>query len=305
MLRRNLNTKSGLVNGAMDTIMCITLQHVTVQFDHITQPYNIEMVKSKFMVMKNYYVYRKQFPLILAYAITIHKCQGLSLHCAIIDLFENVFSDGMAYVALSRVRSLSGLHLVAFYPKSIMVSISSLKETNQLRETYTQLPVYSLLPQSKTNRKRKLTGINDQPEPKRSKTCSKILPRNTKSKQKKRTLGTNVHVDSYKPAKRSLSHNGNDYNPRDEQVWPFKFYSVDEQWQRNACTTLDLQYVISNRLRPGGPNVDLRPPNHIKYIRGDGNCLFHSFSYIITGSEQHMAVRTAILNHMRDIAYSY
>ena len=72
------------------------------------------MVKSKFMVMKNYYVYRKQFPLILAYAITIHKCQGLSLDCAIIDLSENVFSDGMAYVALSRVRSLSGLHLVAF-----------------------------------------------------------------------------------------------------------------------------------------------------------------------------------------------
>ena len=136
--------------------MCITSQHVTVQFDHITQPYNIEMVKSKFMVMKNYYVYRKQFPLILAYAITIHKCQRLSLDCAIIDVSENVFSDGMAYVALSRVRSLSGLHLVAFHPKS---SISSLKDTNRLREKYTTLPVYSLPPRSKTNRKRKLTGI--------------------------------------------------------------------------------------------------------------------------------------------------
>ena len=163
MLRHNLDTKSGLVNGAMGTVMCITLQHVTVQFDHITQPYNIELVKSKFMVMKNYYVYRKQFPLILAYAITIHKCQGLSLDCAIIDLSENVFSDGMAYVALSKVRSLSGLHLVAFHPKSIMVSISSLKETNRLREKYMQLPVYSLPPQSKTNRKCKLTSINDQP----------------------------------------------------------------------------------------------------------------------------------------------
>ena len=68
----------------------------------------------------------------MAYAITIHKCQGLSLDCAIIDHSENVFNDGMAYVALSRVRSLSGLHLVAFHPKSIMVSISSLKETNQI-----------------------------------------------------------------------------------------------------------------------------------------------------------------------------
>ena len=45
MLRRNLVIKSGLVNGAMSTVMCITLPHVTVQFDHINQPYNIEMVK--------------------------------------------------------------------------------------------------------------------------------------------------------------------------------------------------------------------------------------------------------------------
>ena len=79
--------------------------------------------------MKNYYVYRKQFPLILAYAVTIHKCQGLSLDCAIVDLSEKVFSAGMAYVALSRVRSLSGLHLVAFDAKSIKVSISCLKGT--------------------------------------------------------------------------------------------------------------------------------------------------------------------------------
>ena len=61
MLRNNLDTKSELVNGAMGTVMCITSQYVTVQFDHITQPYNIRnyLVKSKFIVMKNYYVYKK------------------------------------------------------------------------------------------------------------------------------------------------------------------------------------------------------------------------------------------------------
>ena len=161
----------------LGTVLFITSQHVTVQFDHIGQACNIEMVKSKFMVMKNYYVYRKQFPLILAYAITIHKCQGLSLDCAIIDLSENVFSDGMAYVALSRVRSLSGLHLVAFHLKSIMVSISSLQETNRLRKQNTKLPLYSVPTQSKTNRKRKITSINDQPDgpdPKKPTPCSKI-----------------------------------------------------------------------------------------------------------------------------------
>ena len=86
MLRRNIDTNTGLVNGAIGTVLSIRKDHVSVQFDHISEPYDVEKVKSRFMVMKNYFVYREQFPLILAYAVTIHKCQGLSLDCAIVDL---------------------------------------------------------------------------------------------------------------------------------------------------------------------------------------------------------------------------
>ena len=68
MLRCNTDAKTGLVNGAIGTVLSITVSHVTVQFDHISEPYKVEKVKSRFMVMKNFYVYRKQFPLILAYA---------------------------------------------------------------------------------------------------------------------------------------------------------------------------------------------------------------------------------------------
>ena len=42
----------------------------------------------------------------------------------------------------------------------------------------------------------------------------------------------------------------------------------------------------------------------VKHITGDGNCLFRSFAYIMTGSEdQHMALRTAILQHMIDVRH--
>ena len=109
MLRRNLDTKAGLVNGAIGTVLSIASNHVTVQFDHVSTPYDVERVKSKFMVMKNFCVYCKQFPLILTYAVTIHKYQGLSLDCAIVDLSDQVFSERMAYVALSRVRTIEGL----------------------------------------------------------------------------------------------------------------------------------------------------------------------------------------------------
>lgn len=61
------------------------------------------MVRSKFIFLKSFHVYRKQLPLILSYAVTIHKCQGLSLDSAIVDLSNKVVCAGMAYVALSRV----------------------------------------------------------------------------------------------------------------------------------------------------------------------------------------------------------
>uniref|UniRef100_A0A1X7T6R9 ATP-dependent DNA helicase n=1 Tax=Amphimedon queenslandica TaxID=400682 RepID=A0A1X7T6R9_AMPQE len=130
-------SERGLVNGALGTVQSISETRITVKFDRITDPCEIEKVKRKFMVMKNVFVYRSQFPLILAFAVTIHKCQGLSLDNAIIDLSENVFSAGMAYVALSRVRTLSGVHLTCFNPKSLMVSSCSTKEINSRKHTLT------------------------------------------------------------------------------------------------------------------------------------------------------------------------
>lgn len=55
----------------------------------------------------------EQFPLILAYAQTIHKAQGMTLQEAEVDFSRSPFEAGHAYVALSRVTSLHNLHLTA------------------------------------------------------------------------------------------------------------------------------------------------------------------------------------------------
>ena len=64
---------------------------------------------------------REQIPLSLAYAVTIHKAQGATLDCALIDIGDNTFEYGQAYVALSRVRSLECLYIWDLKPSAFMV----------------------------------------------------------------------------------------------------------------------------------------------------------------------------------------
>jgi len=61
-----------------------------------------------------------QLPIRLAWAITIHKSQGMSLDCAAMDLSKS-FEDGMGYVGLSRVRSLSGIKLLGLNDQALRV----------------------------------------------------------------------------------------------------------------------------------------------------------------------------------------
>jgi hypothetical protein len=75
-----------------------------------------------------------QFPLRLAWAITVHKSQGMTLDAAVMDL-SNTFEYGQGYVAISRVRTLSGLFLLGLNDKALEVHPDIARKDLEFRES--------------------------------------------------------------------------------------------------------------------------------------------------------------------------
>jgi ATP-dependent DNA helicase PIF1 len=73
-----------------------------------------------------------QVPLRLAWAMTVHKSQGMSLDAAVIDL-SRAFEYGQGYVALSRLRALSGLHLLGLNERALRVHPLAVEKDAEFR----------------------------------------------------------------------------------------------------------------------------------------------------------------------------
>jgi hypothetical protein len=140
MLRRNIDIGSGLVNGALGTIIKINysekevnlIENLEIKFDNMNENTKIERITADFECGKNTYMSRTQFPIHLAWAITIHKCQGLTLDAVLLDIGVEVFELGMSYVALSRAKLLKNVHLLEFDPIRLQCNGESIKAYNIL-----------------------------------------------------------------------------------------------------------------------------------------------------------------------------
>jgi len=141
MLIRNLNVSHGLVNGSIGIVRGFTWSRlkrvqeeigelpdsVEVFFDNDTvkkyYPGGIFSVKPQsvtYTAKRGIEITRKMLPLTLCYAVTVHKIQGETLNSAVVDLGPKLFQNGQAYVAISRVKKLSGLGIIQLCPKRLL-----------------------------------------------------------------------------------------------------------------------------------------------------------------------------------------
>ena len=159
MLTTNIDVRDGLTNGAVGTVKYVITEEITkrvnailVEFDN-TDVWQEAKSKSLYThinskavpIFKTQAVFPvngrssfqtswTQFPLVLAWAITIHKCQGLTLPEIVLDMtpLKDHYSVGQAYVAFSGVTQLDKLHIINYTRKQVSVSQHAEKEMERL-----------------------------------------------------------------------------------------------------------------------------------------------------------------------------
>jgi len=135
-IKNDFSGQQRYFNGKIGNITHISTDEIEVSFNDGSDPVMVEpytwenkkysLNKETNEVEENVVGEFKQYPLKLAWAITVHKSQGLTFDKAIIDV-EKAFASGQIYVALSRLTSLNGLVLLSPVPTQGIAADASLR----------------------------------------------------------------------------------------------------------------------------------------------------------------------------------
>ena len=216
----------------------------------------------------------------------------------------------MANVAISRVRTLAGFHLLAFDPKSIKVTDECVQEVNRLRKLFrpdlTTIPLskeckavqhkISALPLVHTTdpvvQHPKRASVKHSAGTKMQKTVDitgvKPIPMTSSQTSASNLNGKKVDSPTEESKAEKKFHSNSNSSVIDltkgndvpavawvvlRITWPeYRYYQTDEQWQREKCRQLKFVFASPHDfVEPGGPNVVLRRPNLRTVVKGIGD----------------------------------
>jgi ATP-dependent DNA helicase PIF1 len=133
----NLDVESGICNGSQGIVVGFNQSAISGnEYNPVVKFVNgITRTIERHVWQSDEYptISISQYPLCLAWALTIHKIQGATMAMAEMDLGNSVFEYGQTYVALSRIQSLEGLYLSAFHAHRI-------KTNPKVKAFYASLP---------------------------------------------------------------------------------------------------------------------------------------------------------------------
>ena len=130
ILLKNLDLSAGLVNGCRGVVMSFTKAKSPLPIVHFRIGNSVKQVLSRTIHRANWELKsgskiiasRNQIPLQLAYALTVHKCQGQTLSNIYVDFRSRAFTSGQAYVALSRTADIQNLAIGKLSATDVKVS---------------------------------------------------------------------------------------------------------------------------------------------------------------------------------------
>jgi ATP-dependent DNA helicase PIF1 len=125
MITRNLDFDLDIINGTRGIVTDICADYISLKlvsgemynlgYFHVKpDPFDTILVDNKLDF--------KYIPLVLSWAITIHKSQGMTIDALEVDLGETIFANGQGYTAISRARSLESINITKVSPRAFNVS---------------------------------------------------------------------------------------------------------------------------------------------------------------------------------------
>ena len=334
MLLRNTNIEQGWVNGTICEVETCTDDVIYVKNLRTGVRRPIFRVNQHISMHNgNFTACRKQFPIMPAFAVTIHKVQGSTLRRVAIVCDDKFFASGQMYVAISRVRNLEDLFLLNFDPTTFRQKtklatffrelLAWIEDHDELNPVATRtVPFPTATPTNCINDPDDDDADKQEDDTRdadtiaspslaiKSKPATQTSPSTTRetyaamldaivqrelAKARHDATKTDTHANANcNDVHASAVHSLNSHSHHDPTTL----------WQHHVCKAFPfvVQPTVINAVERSQATEPAHVPGfEIDTIVGDGNCFFRAISKEIFGTEMHhLALRATITTFIRD-----